>query len=73
MKRRKRGFPPIYFLFLAIAVAIMVCITIFVLPDAMVRGAKMLILFGGVIALFFIAVLIHATIQKNGTQGRRRR
>lgn len=73
MKRKKRGFPPIYFLFLGIAVAIMVCITIFVLPDAMVRGAKMLILFGGVIVLFFVAVLIHAAIQKNSIQGKRRR
>ena len=73
MRRKKRGFPPIYFAFLAIAVAIMVCVTIFLLPDTMVRGAKMLILFGGIIVIFFMAVLIHYLITKNGrtTGGRR--
>lgn len=73
MRKQKRGFPPIYFLFLAIAIAVMVCITIFFLPETMVRGGKMLILFGGVIILFFGSVLIHSLIQKNGNQTRRRR
>lgn len=73
MRKQKRGFPPIYFLFLAVAVAVMVCITIFVLPEAMVRGGKMLILFGGVIVLFFGSVLVHSLIQKKGNQTRRRR
>ena len=73
MRKQKRGFPPIYFLFLAIAVAVMVCVTVFVLPDTMVRGAKMLILFGGVIVLFFGSVLIHSLIRKKGNWAGRRR
>lgn len=72
MRKRKKGFPPIYFLFLGIAIAAMVCIALFLLPSDMVRGAKMLILFGGVIVIFFVAVLVHAMIQRN-KQGQRRR
>ena len=73
MRKQKRVFPLIYFLFLVNAVAIMVCVTIFILPDTMVRGGKMLILFGGVIVLFFGSVLVHSLIRKNGNQAGRRR